>query len=64
MDFPRKTLRDGTDLVLNNNELTKIQQDGTIQPDIKLTGILNTYVMHPGEETNGWGTEVHKGELL
>ncbi|CAM1508166.1 Fc.00g050140.m01.CDS01 [Cosmosporella sp. VM-42] len=36
-------------------------QDGTIQPDIRLTGILNTYVMHPGESTNGWGTEVHRG---
>ncbi|KAG7403046.1 Copper amine oxidase 1 [Fusarium oxysporum f. sp. rapae] len=36
-------------------------QDGTIQPDIKLTGILNTYVMYPGEDTKGWGTEVHRG---
>ncbi|KAK7422674.1 peroxisomal copper amine oxidase [Neonectria punicea] len=36
-------------------------QDGTIQPDIKLTGILNTYVMHEGEDTNGWGTQVAKG---
>ncbi|POR34350.1 Amine oxidase [Tolypocladium paradoxum] len=36
-------------------------QDGTIQPDIRLTGILNTYVMHPGEDTHGWGTEVHRG---
>ncbi|KAM6508504.1 Amine oxidase [Fusarium falciforme] len=36
-------------------------QDGTIQPDIRLTGILNTYVMYPGEDTNGWGTEVAKG---
>ncbi|KAH7155199.1 copper amine oxidase [Dactylonectria estremocensis] len=36
-------------------------QDGTIQPDIKLTGILNTYVMHEGEDTHGWGTEVSKG---
>ncbi|KAL9561851.1 hypothetical protein ACKAV7_014012 [Fusarium commune] len=32
--------------------------NGTIQPDIKLTGILNTYVMYPGEDTKGWGTEV------
>ncbi|RTE81817.1 hypothetical protein BHE90_003710 [Fusarium euwallaceae] len=36
-------------------------QDGTIQPDIKLTGILNTYVLNPGEDTLGYGTQVHKG---
>ncbi|KAL2365004.1 hypothetical protein RJZ56_002053 [Blastomyces dermatitidis] len=28
-------------------------QDGTIQLDIKLTGILNTYAMNPGEDTLG-----------
>ena len=33
-------------------------QDGTVQLEIKLTGILNTYSMNPGEDTKGWGTEV------
>ncbi|KAK3945745.1 copper amine oxidase [Diplogelasinospora grovesii] len=36
-------------------------QDGTIQPEIKLTGILNTYVMDPDEDTQGWGTQVYTG---
>lgn len=36
-------------------------QDATIQLEIKLTGILNTFAMAPGEDTNGWGTEVHPG---
>lgn len=36
-------------------------QDGTIQPDIKLTGILNTYSMNPDEDTLGWGTQVYPG---
>jgi primary-amine oxidase len=36
-------------------------QDGTIQPDIRLTGILNTYVMDVDEDTKGWGTQVHPG---
>lgn len=36
-------------------------QDGTIQLDIKLTGILNTYAMNPGEDLGGWGTEVYPG---
>ncbi|KAK7752625.1 peroxisomal copper amine oxidase [Diatrype stigma] len=36
-------------------------QDGTIQPEIKLTGILNTYTMNPGEDTKGWGTQVYPG---
>ncbi|KAI9762937.1 MAG: Copper amine oxidase [Candelina submexicana] len=36
-------------------------QDGTIQLEIKLTGILNTYAMNPGEDTKGWGTEVYPG---
>ncbi|KAK6342135.1 hypothetical protein TWF730_001613 [Orbilia blumenaviensis] len=36
-------------------------QDGTIQLEIKLTGILNTYAMAPGEDTKGWGTQVHPG---
>lgn len=36
-------------------------QDGTIQPDIRLTGILNTYAMDVDEDTKGWGTQVHPG---
>lgn len=36
-------------------------QDATIQLEIKLTGILNTYALGPGEDTKGWGTEVHPG---
>ncbi|GAB1316098.1 peroxisomal copper amine oxidase [Madurella fahalii] len=36
-------------------------QDGTIQPEIKLTGILNTYAMSPDEDTLGWGTQVYPG---
>lgn len=36
-------------------------QDGTVQLEIKLTGILNTYSLNPGEDTKGWGTEVYPG---
>ncbi|KAK5109430.1 hypothetical protein LTR62_006989 [Meristemomyces frigidus] len=36
-------------------------QDGTIQLEIKLTGILNTYAMNPGEDVGPWGTEVYPG---
>ncbi|TQN65480.1 Copper amine oxidase 1 [Colletotrichum shisoi] len=36
-------------------------QDGTIQPEIKLTGILNTYSLNPEEDTKGWGTQVYPG---
>ena len=36
-------------------------QDGTVQLESKLTGILNTYAMNPGEDTQGWGTEVYPG---
>lgn len=36
-------------------------QDGVVQLEIKLTGILNTYAMNPGEDTKGWGTEVYPG---
>ncbi len=39
-----------------------LHQDGTIQPEIKLTGILNTYAMDPEEDTHGWGTQVYTGE--
>ncbi|KAM0537259.1 hypothetical protein ACHAP6_006137 [Verticillium nonalfalfae] len=35
--------------------------NGTIQPEIKLTGILNTYAMNEGEDTKGWGTQVFPG---
>lgn len=35
--------------------------DGTVQLEIKLTGILNTYVMNPDEDTEGWGTQVYPG---
>lgn len=38
-----------------------MQQDGTIQPEIKLTGILNTYAMNPDEDLGGWGTQVYPG---
>lgn len=38
-----------------------LHQDGTVQLEIKLTGILNTYSMNPGEDTKGWGTEVYPG---
>ncbi|KAF1981035.1 peroxisomal copper amine oxidase [Aulographum hederae CBS 113979] len=38
-----------------------LHQDGTIQLEIKLTGILNTYAMLPGEDTHGWGTQVYPG---
>lgn len=36
-------------------------QDGTVQLEIKLSGILHTYAMNPGEDTKGWGTEVYPG---
>ncbi|KAI1102877.1 copper amine oxidase [Jackrogersella minutella] len=36
-------------------------QDGAIQPEIKLTGILNTYSMAPDEDLKGWGTQVYPG---
>lgn len=36
-------------------------QDGTIQPEIKLTGILNTYSMNADEDPSPWGTQVYPG---
>lgn len=33
-------------------------QDGNIQPELKLTGILNTYVLAPDEKAAPYGTEV------
>ncbi|KAK5166117.1 peroxisomal copper amine oxidase [Saxophila tyrrhenica] len=38
-----------------------LHQDGVIQLDIKLTGILNTYALAPGEDAAPWGTEVYPG---
>ncbi|KAG9632481.1 putative copper amine oxidase, partial [Aureobasidium melanogenum] len=38
-----------------------LMQDGTIQLEIKLTGILNTYALNPGESAAPWGTEVYPG---
>ncbi|KAK9452253.1 copper amine oxidase [Limtongia smithiae] len=35
--------------------------DGTIQLEIKLTGILNTYILADGEDTRGFGTRVYPG---
>ncbi|KAK7204349.1 copper amine oxidase [Myxozyma melibiosi] len=35
--------------------------DGTIQLEIKLTGILNTYILGEGEDTRGFGTQVYPG---
>ncbi|KAI9805178.1 MAG: Copper amine oxidase [Sarcosagium campestre] len=37
------------------------RQDGSIQLEVKLTGILNTYAMAPDEDTHGWGTQVYPG---
>lgn len=36
-------------------------QDGTIQLEVKLTGILNTYIMAPDEDIKLWGTQVYPG---
>ena len=38
-----------------------LHMDGTIQLEIKLTGILNTYAMSPGEDLHGYGTQVYPG---
>lgn len=35
-----------------------LHQDGTLQLEIKLTGILNTYACAPDEDLKGWGTQV------
>ncbi|KAK9377811.1 copper amine oxidase [Lipomyces chichibuensis] len=35
--------------------------DGTIQLEIKLTGILNTYIMTDDEDSRGFGTRVYPG---
>ncbi|VVT55028.1 uncharacterized protein SAPINGB_P004383 [Magnusiomyces paraingens] len=36
-------------------------QDATISLDVKLTGILNTYVANPDEKTEPYGTKVYPG---
>jgi primary-amine oxidase len=36
-------------------------QDGTIQFEVKLTGILNTYTLNPDEDPSPWGTCVYPG---
>ncbi|TPX63915.1 primary-amine oxidase [Spizellomyces sp. 'palustris'] len=75
--FKHTDFRDGSYIVTRGRKLVVSQiftaanyeycvywifhQDATIQLDIKLTGILNTYAMAPGEDTKGWGTEVHPG---
>ena len=38
-----------------------LHQDGVVQLEIKLTGILNTYALAPGESAAPWGTEVYPG---
>jgi len=60
VDLPCE-LRKGDKSRGSNAALIEQQQDGTIQPEIKLTGILNTYAMDPDEDTHGWGTQVHTG---
>lgn len=35
------------------------RQDGTIKLEIRLTGILNTYVCAEGEDVGPWGTQVY-----
>lgn len=35
-----------------------LKQDGTIELEIKLTGILNLYLMDQGEDHSGVGTQV------
>ncbi|EED12293.1 peroxisomal copper amine oxidase [Talaromyces stipitatus ATCC 10500] len=35
--------------------------DGTYKLEVKLTGQLNTYPMHPTEQAAPWGTEVQRG---
>lgn len=38
-----------------------LHQDGVIQLEIKLTGILSTYALGPGESAAPYGTEVYPG---
>ena len=38
-----------------------MHQDGVIQLEVKLTGILSTYAMAPGESAAPYGTEVYPG---
>lgn len=59
VDLSRNTLALPTRKSTRANEA---QQDGTIQTEVKLTGILNTYSINKGEDTQGWGTEVYPGK--
>lgn len=36
-----------------------LRQDGTIKLEVRLTGILNTYILGDDEETGPWGTRVY-----
>lgn len=36
-----------------------LRQDGTIKLEVRLTGILNTYICDKNEETGPWGTQVY-----
>lgn len=36
-----------------------LMQDGTIKLEVRLTGILNTYVLAEGEDSGPWGTQVY-----
>jgi len=47
----------------SNRSYWSFHTDGNIQLELKLTGILNTYVLNPGEPTRGWGTQVHPGVI-
>lgn len=38
--------------------LVKFFQDGNVQLEVRLTGILNLALLAPGESTGGFGTEV------
>ena len=75
--FKHTDFRDGSTIVTRGRKLIishiftagnyeycvywQFHQDGTIALEIKLTGILNTYVMNPDEDTKGWGTQVYPG---
>ncbi|BFZ64877.1 hypothetical protein YB2330_006030 [Saitoella coloradoensis] len=72
--FKHTDFRDGKCVVARNRKLVVSQVftaanyeyciywnfflDGTIQVELKLTGMLNTYCLHPTEEAAPWGTEV------
>ena len=41
-----------------------LRQDGTIKLEIRLTGILNTYICADGEDIGPWGTVVYQMLML